>query len=123
MFGLETIRAMNAESGMKARAKKLKPFELNSEEQIDEMPPFPFPNFGDKADDMDEQYDRVDSLFVDSSGFGAPHEPALNADQLLTKIRELFEEHGTLLFAIESQGQFQLHVGVWKEKDTKGLEK
>ena len=116
MWGLETIRSMNAEAGAAARAKRLKPFRLVGVEQIDDMPPFPFPNLGDEADQMDEEYERVDSLFVDSSGFGSPSEPALTATQLEAKLRELFAAHGELLLAIESVGQFQLHVGVWKDK-------
>lgn len=116
MLSLEEIRRMNAESGMYARSHKLKPFLLKYVGQLDSMPPFPFPNFGDKADEMDEKYERVDSLFCDSSGWGSPGEPALTTDQLKRKLKELFEEHGSILLAIESQGEFQLHLGVWKEK-------
>lgn len=116
MFSLEQIKAMNADAGILARGKRLKPFELKEESQLDDMPPFPFPNFGDKADDMDEQYERVDSLFVDSSGFGSPSEPALTLDQFTEKLREIVREHGIVFLAIESTGQFQIYVGVWKEK-------
>lgn len=116
MWDLATIRSMNAEAGILARGKRLKPFKLSDEKQFEDMPPFPIPNFGDKADDMDEEYDRVDSLFVDSSGMGSPGEPALTSDQFIVKMRKLLDEHGTIFLAIESQGQFQLYVGVWKEK-------
>lgn len=114
MWDLATIHAMNQETGDKAKNKS--PYEVTSEEEIDEMPPFPFPSVGTESNRFDEEYERVTSLFVDSSGFGSPHEPALNSDQLKTELKELLEEHSTLLLAIESEGQFQLHLGVWKEK-------
>lgn len=104
---------MNAEAGARARGKRLKPFPLHSEDQLENMPPFPFPNFGDKSDDMDEAHERVDSLFCDSYGFGGP---ALSHDGVKRKLKELLEEHGDLMLAIEEQGQFQLYLGVWKEK-------
>jgi len=117
MWSLEQIRAMNADAGIMARGKRLKPYKLNDEDQINGMPPFQFPNFGDEADRMDEEYERVDSLFCDSSGFGSPSEPALTNDQLKSKLRRLLLDHGELLLAIESVGQFQLYIGVWKNKE------
>jgi hypothetical protein len=113
MWSLETIKAMNADAGILARAKKLKPFVLRKKEQLEKMPPFPFPNFGTKADDMDEQHERLDSLFCDTYGFGGP---ALSHEGLKRKLGELLDEHGKLMLAIEEQGQFQLRLGVWKER-------
>ena len=89
---------------------------INNIEEIEAMPPFPFPNLGDEADNVDEVYERVDSLFCDSSGFGGPGEPALTIDQLKRKLTELIDEHGEIFVGIESTGQFQLDLAVWKEK-------
>jgi len=116
MFSLEQIKAMNAEAGQKARALNKKPHRLNNIEEIEAMPPFPFPNLGDEADNVDEVYERVDSLFCDSSGFGGPGERALTIDQLKRKLTELIDEHGEIFVGIESTGQFQLYLAVWKEK-------
>jgi hypothetical protein len=114
MWDLATIRAMNREQGRKS--KKVKPYHLLHKEEIDTYPPFPFPSVGDRSDDFDESYDRIDSLFVDSTGFGGPHEPALTSNQLKYRLQKLYDEHGPLLLAIESVGQFQVNIGVWKTK-------
>ena len=114
MYGLETIIEMNKEAGERARELELKPFLLNSKEQLDEMPPFPFPSIGDDAVEVDKRYERVDSLFCDSSGFGAANEPALTIDQLMAKLGELIDEHGEIYVAVEETGQFQIYLGVWK---------
>jgi hypothetical protein len=114
MYGLETIIKRNKEAGERARELDLQPFLLNSRDQLDEMPPFPFPNIGDDTVEVDKLYERVDSLFCDSSGRGASNEPALTTDQLMAKLGDLIEEHGEIRVAIESEGQFQIYLGVWK---------
>lgn len=115
MLSLEEIRRINADAGMSARSLKKEPFLLKHEAQLDNMPPFPFPYIGDMADDVDGKYERVDSLFADSSGFGSPGEPALTISQLLKKLRVLLRDNGPLRLAIESCGEFQVYIGVWKE--------
>lgn len=107
---------MNREQGVKAKRKKLEPYLICAEEQIDSMPPFPFPSVGDAADDFDDQYDRIESLFCDSTGFDNVG-PALSVDGLKRRLRKLLNEHGDILCAIEEVGQFQLCLGVWKEKN------
>jgi hypothetical protein len=51
-------------------------------------------------------------LFVDLSGFGAPHEPALTSDQFLYAVRTLVERHGAIALSLSECGQFQGHVRV-----------
>ena len=115
MWDLETIRQINREAGDRARTNGLEPFRLEREAQLDLMPPFPFPNLGDDAVELDKQHERVDSLFVDKSGFGATDEPALTIDQLTDRLRDLLRENeGGVLLAIEEEGPFQLYVGVWR---------
>ena len=60
-------------------------------------------------------YELIEELFVDSSGFGAPDEPALTYQQLLTRLRELVTEHGPLYSTITSVGQFQVYLGLFKK--------
>lgn len=114
MFGLETIIEMNKEAGDQARERGLVPFLLEDSSQLDVMPPFPFPNIGDDSVEVDKLHERVTSLFCDKSGFGALDEPALTIEQLMEALTGLLDEHGPLQLAIESEGQFQLYIGVWK---------
>ena len=115
MHGLETIIALNREAGDRARELGLEPYHLTRADQIDSMPPFPFPNLGDDAVEVDKMYERVDSLFCDKSGMGAPDEPALTIEQLLDRLRKLLSENPKGLYlAIEEEGMFQLYIGVWR---------
>jgi hypothetical protein len=114
VWDLETIRAINNEVGSDARMLGKEPLRLTSETELAAWPPFPIPHLGSACEDFDEEGERVDTLFVDSSGFGSDSEPALTMDQFKTRLQELLKEHGALDLAIEEQGQFQLYVAVWK---------
>jgi len=115
MYGLDTIKALNAEAAAKARSRRTRPTRISSVDQVDAWPPYPFKYLGNACDDWDEVYTRQESLFCDSSGWGAPGEPALTADQLRERLHELVQEHGVIYVAIEEMGQFQLHLAVWAE--------
>jgi hypothetical protein len=54
-----------------------------------------------------------DDLFVDSSGWGLPGEPALTLDQFKARIGELLTVHPVLYVGVTEIGQFQCYVGVW----------
>lgn len=114
MWGLETIRKINHEAAVKAREARLEPTVLESEEQLEDWPPFPLPHLGDACADIDKENERVETLFVDSSGMGAENEPALTINQFKTQLKSLMGEYGSLKLAIEDQGQFQVHIAVWK---------
>lgn len=60
-------------------------------------------------------YELVAELFVDSSGFGAPDEPALTASQFDRELTSLLNTHGTLHAKITGAGQFQVYVGLFKK--------
>ena len=120
MWGLETIRRINQTSAERARELGLEPVLLETAAQLKDWPPFPIPHLGGACSDVDEDHERVDSLFVDSSGFGADNEPALTSDQFKTRLVALMGEHGSLILAIEDQGQFQLYVVVWKAEVVSG---
>ena len=114
MWDLDTIRAMNVEAGRKARRYNKTPFLLETPDQLDEMPPFPFPDLGSAANEICDGHDKLESLFCDHSGFGAAHEPARTPEQLKMRLKIMLEEHGPLLVGITEVGQFQLYVGVWR---------
>lgn len=88
MMGLETLKAMNAEAARKARANGKEPQVVTCFEDARSIP-----FLGDACEDFDEQMDRVDTLFVDTSGWGADDEPALSTRQFEARIDELVAEH------------------------------
>ena len=54
-------------------------------------------------------FKEVDSLFVDSSGFGEIGEAALTIDQFYAKVK------AGLYYGVTDAGQFQVHVGVFEK--------
>ncbi len=66
----------------------------------------PIPDIGDNHPDG---WELEEELFVDSSGFGDEGEPALTIDQFTKKIKAGYG------YATIEQGQFQVHVGVFKK--------
>jgi len=52
---------------------------------------------------------EVDSLFVDSSGFGQRGEMALTQGQFIEQIK------AGLAYGVTEAGQFQVHVGVFEK--------
>ena len=70
---------------------------------------FPFPVLGDY---IPPNYERVDSLFVDSSGLGKRTEPALTIDELCDYIELYLDENRS--YAIRDVGQFQVYVNVFR---------
>ena len=57
-----------------------------------------------------------EALFVDTSGFGAPGEPALTIGEMLAEMVRLTEEKGTLCWGLIEVGQFQGYLMAWKAK-------
>jgi len=115
MWSLDEIKARNAAAGKRARATGVNPYLLRDQEQLEEMPPFPFPVMGDAAEKFDKEYPRVDCLLVDTTGVGKTWELALTTDQLVPRLRELLEEYGPVYLAFVGVGPFQAHLGVWKK--------
>lgn len=105
MMSLECINRLADEAGEQARQEGLEPHLIISQEEIDKMPPFPFPNIGSYRP---VNWTEIDQLFCDSSGVGSPGEPALTIEQLIAKL-----EVGNA-YAIIETGQFQLYIGVFK---------
>ena len=63
------------------------------------------------TDDLSEQFEEIDSYFVDSSGFGREDEPALTVDQFLAKVK------AGRFYAVTDIGQFQVHIGEYIERE------
>ena len=67
------------------------------------LPKIPF-----VGDEPIDGYHEIDSLFVDSSGFGQRGEMALTIDQFIEKIK------AGLAYGVTDAGQFQVYVGVFE---------
>lgn len=83
--------------------KRSKPLVAKSDGQ--DMTGIPF-----IGDQRHKQWELIDELFVDSSGFGQSGEPALTIDAFRAKIK------AGLGYAVIDAGQFQVYVGVFKRK-------
>jgi hypothetical protein len=68
-------------------------------------------------------YTEVDTLFVDSSGFGTDNEPALTTSQLEKRLIELLREHKSLHAFITNVGQFQVYITLYKKTGKSQVEK
>lgn len=97
------------ESGIKARIKGLKPYNLKNL-NFDQIPPFPFPDLGDFLPDG---YELVDTWLCDSTGLGYESEPALTVNQLIEKLRELIESRDEYFVGIIESGEFQVVLGIF----------
>lgn len=111
MMSLATINALATEQGQKARTLDLEPHYITFQEEIDSYPPFPFPNIGGY---VPKGFEEIDSVFVDSSGFGASDEPALTIDQLKKWLEPGY------WYAITEEGQFQIYISKFTYKVKKG---
>jgi len=103
MYGLATIESMNEERAKESKDKK--PYVISSQSEIDNMPPFPFPNFGNYRP---KGWKLVETYFVDSSGVGSDREPALTSERFKDKLKVGYG------YAIIEEGQFQVRVGEFK---------
>jgi hypothetical protein len=101
---------MNRAATASSARRNKKPF-LLTEEDLESMPPFPFPKLGSYCP---EGWELVEELFCDSSGCGQPNEPALTVKQLLEKLEPGYG------YAITREGQFQVYLGKFKKVDNDG---
>lgn len=114
MMSPETIRSLSRDAAAKAAREHKAPFIVWPEDLNEwkaklangQYPSFPFPFIGDYKP---RGFRKVNEYFVDSSGFGAPGEPALTVSQFLDKLRSGYG------YAITEIGQFQLYVGEYRK--------
>lgn len=102
MMDLETIKSTNEERASQARKENIKPFVIESQDQINSFKGFPFPHVGDH---VPEGWKLIETYFVDASGFGRVGEGALTVRQFLQKLKVGFG------YAVVEAGQFQVYVG------------
>lgn len=103
MYSIEVIRAMNKEKSEKAKNEGLQPYIAKKDN--DE---------GVKAckvlgDFIPIGWEKVNTYFVDNSGFGSENESALTFGQLLNKIKKGYG------YTIGEQGQFQIYIHEYKK--------
>ena len=111
MWSLDTLEYLNRKAAQKARRGKREPY-VPSPEEIDNFPPFPFPNLGPH---VPAGWERVENAtwFADSSGWGRPGEPALAVNELKDELRRYASDNPGHGFAIVECGQFQCYVGAY----------
>jgi hypothetical protein len=97
MMGLGQIIAMNDEIAQEARRKGLEPKLAQADGQIEDIP-----NLGYYTP---EGWDRVETFFVDKTGWGQAGEPALTQAAFMAKVKE---GRG---YAIVEEGEMQVYVG------------
>lgn len=109
MLSPEYIQSENRKAAIRAAHQNKQPFVIYPED-FKTFPPFPFPNFGDYRP---KNWELVEELFVDSSGFGQDYEIAMSVNQFLDYLKDhVTDGYG---YAIISAGQFQVYVGVFKK--------
>jgi len=101
MLDLEQIQAISRDAAKEAAKEGKIPFVV-WQEDLQDIPPFPFPFLGDY---VPAGWQKVEEYFVDSTGFGTQGEAALTISQFLEKITP---GHG---YAITQSGEFQVKVG------------
>jgi hypothetical protein len=113
MLDLETLRKANDRAARKARRSGVRPYLLTDPAEVESMTSFPFPYVGDACEDWDESWDRLDDLFVDSSGFGQEGESALTEARFKKELADMIREHKRVYAALREVGQFQVWVALW----------
>ena len=115
MMGIEYIQALARDAGVRAQHMKLEPKILGAGSSVESIKSIP--NLGSY---VPKGWTMVDRLFVDSSGFVAPDEPALTFEQFVGEVyqRDEFGEN-EIGYAVVEAGQFQVYIGVFERTETK----
>lgn len=66
--------------------------------------------------DLPKEYEAVEEIFCDSSGFGSESEMALTKNGTIEKVKALLKKHGTLYAGLTGIGQFQVYVTLYSKK-------
>jgi hypothetical protein len=119
MMSAGMIREIQAEAAERAAQDNETPYMLWPEDldlirdriRRGEGPAFPFPFIGDY---VPRGWEMIDNFMADSSGFGAPDEPALTPEQMIERIKP------GMGYAIIEAGQFQVVVGEFRCTKYKG---
>jgi hypothetical protein len=117
MWSIDTLYKINREAARKARGGPKLIRSVQDINDIFEHRSAGFPYIGNKCEKFDKKHTRIDTLFVDISGFGTSGEPALTFNRLRKQLIEFIGEYGSIYVALEEQGQFQGYLAVWKAKN------
>ena len=115
MMSLEQIEDQSRAAAVQAAEDKRVPFIIWPED-LDNIPPFPFPFLGDYCPDNWERVELegpgvfCNAYFVDSSGFGEPGEAALTISDFVDLLEPGYG------YAVTEGGQFQVRVGKYRQK-------
>jgi len=116
MMSIATIHEMSRKAARKAAREHKIPFMVEAEDMGHiENVLHGIPYIGTY---VPKGYKRVDSYFVDSSGFGSESEPAMTFGAFCKKVRERGPGYA---YAITEVGQFQVYVGVYVKGGNKKL--
>ena len=112
MMSLEAIHSMSRQAAREASKSGTQPYVPFDGDEIDKMPPFPFPFLGTHCP---KGWKKVgEPLFCDSSGFGDEREPALSIRRLKIILKDNLQfSYG---YGIVEAGQFQCYVQAFKRK-------
>jgi len=104
MYSLKQIIAMNNNTTDRAENEGLEPYiaKYDRDENVRKCPKL--------GDYIPENWELVNTYFVDNSGFGSENEPALTFEQFLTKVRK---DYG---YGIGECGQFQIYINEYRRK-------
>lgn len=134
MMGLETIRQLSREAATNAEEQGLCPrvidtWDVAALRQGQTHPLSGIPNLGDFVPEGWEQIEiegsglveskltqgpEFDGYFVDSSGMGVIHEPALTVSEFIEVVLRNFEIDPDIGYGIVETGQFQIVISVYR---------
>lgn len=109
-MSIEYIEALATDAGVLARQLRLEPQVMPHHFLDEDLRSIP--NLGDY---VPEDWELVETLFVDSSGVGEAGEASLTFDEFRTKVRVEIAHQGEIFgWAIVQAGQFQIYVGQFR---------
>jgi len=112
MMSLSTIRELSRQAASTAAKQHKVPYVVEREDiedfKLNGRISFRIPNLGDYIPRGWKRTER-EPLFVDSSGFGAPGEPALTQEQFINALKPGYG------YAVIQAGQFQVYVGEFEK--------
>lgn len=120
MYSPVTLMVTNMKAVARAAQKNKQPYVINTPKELNNMPPFPFPDIGSHEPEGWKPLD--DTWFVDSSGLGSKDEPALTMGQFISDLQDYLVDRKekaaeeTIGFAVVLVGLFQVHVRAFRKE-------
>jgi hypothetical protein len=102
MMSLAAIKDLSEQAGKRAKREKKQPYIATKGYNGDAR----IPNFGDYRP---KGWTMVNEHFVDKSGWGGEHEPALTIEKFLSMMKPGYG------YAMIEEGQFQCYVGEFEK--------